>query len=545
MRRDAIRFVRNPMRVGMAACCALLLAGCTTDDWEERRSEIVNRTRPLIFNSDGNEMIYYPTNVPFSYRGFCAQRLDHYWDSAITTLSYCPWSSGFGLMTTAKAGEFYDRPIDLVPGHTNAAPVFLRKLGTDALEMTSRFCRERQKEIFVSIRVNDTHDAAYPQPGTNPKRSWLFPRFKTEHPECLYGGDGVGNPPFGAWTAVDFEQPAVREHMRAFVRDFVNNYDVDGIEFDFMRHCQLFKSVGWGAYATGAQLKLMTDFMKELRGIVEAAGRRRGRPLLVAVRTPDSVGYCRAVGIDIEAWLGAGVADIWSVSDYFQLEYWDENVKLAHKYGVKIYAALAESRVSAAVKKQSGKGARMLPGRNTVESFVAEYAAAMASGCDGIELFNQSCIPTLDARRLNAIDPRRTEGLNKIYFALVRGSDGYEPRHWLKDGMKFYRRPFVDPGKLVMIPSGIPHSVDIVVGDDPARGGAATLKLLFGGKDPVVEEVVVNGHRAVLTSCRDGEHSFVLPSGSWKQGHNDFTFIPHAAEKDVLFNDMALYISFN
>ena len=530
--------------VGFALSAALFSAGCAHDRWEAERAALVNRERPLLFNADGNEMVYYPMRSPITYDGFCAQRLNGYTNSAISTLCYCPWSSGFGLMSTLRAGEFFDRPIDLNEGCTNAAPLFARELGTDALEMTSRFCRTDGREIIVSIRVNDTHDNWYFQPGTNPPRSWLFPKWKEAHPDCLYGRRDGKNPPFGSWTAVDFEHPEVRAYMRAFVRDFVNNYDVDGIEFDFMRHCQIFKSVGWGAQATPAQLKLMTDFMGELRGIVEAAGRRKGRPLLVLVRTPDSIDYCRAVGIDIEAWLKAGVADIWSVSDYFQLEYWDRAVALAHRYGVKLYAALAESRVPGQVKGNAEKGARMLPGRNGIECFTAEYAAAMACGCDGIELFNQSCIWPLDTRKLNAIDPRRTAGLDKVYFALVRGSGGYEPRHWLKDGMSFYRRPYVDPGKLLRIPSGRPFAADIVLGDDPAAGGQATLKLLFGARQPVVKSVSVNGLSVKLGSFKDGEHAFVLPSGSWRRGHNEFSFLPEAAEKDVLFSDMAVYMKF-
>ena len=69
--------------------------------------------------------------------------------------------------------------------------------------------------------------------------------------------------------------------MKDFVKDFVENYDVDGIEYDFFRHGQLFKTVGWGAYATEAQLELMTEFMLELRAITEAAGRKKGKPILV------------------------------------------------------------------------------------------------------------------------------------------------------------------------------------------------------------------------------------------------------------------------
>jgi hypothetical protein len=169
--------------------------------------------------------------------------------------------------------------------------------------------------------------------------------------------------------------------MKEFVRDFVENYDVDGIEYDFFRHGQIFKTVGWGAYATEAQLELMTEFMLELRKITEAAGRKKGRPILVLVRTSDSLAYAKAQGIDVETWLRRRVMDIWSVSDYFQLDYLRPNAELAHKYGVKFNSALAESRVPGTfgrLKKSNKRFAKaiMLPGRNSIASYAAEYAAA-------------------------------------------------------------------------------------------------------------------------------------------------------------------------
>ena len=67
----------------------------------------------------------------------------------------------------------------------------------------------------------------------------------------------------------------------------------------------------------------------------------------------------------------------------------------------------------------------MLPGRNTIASYAAEYSAAMAAGCDGISSFNLSCTGGINKRGLLDVDPRRTKDLDKVYFALVRGSGAF------------------------------------------------------------------------------------------------------------------------
>ena len=71
---------------------------------------------------------------------------------------------------------------------------------------------------------------------------------------------------------MDFSHPEVRARMRNFVREFAAGYDIDGIEYDFMRHMQLFRSVAWGGVASSRELATMTEFLRELRAITEEEG---------------------------------------------------------------------------------------------------------------------------------------------------------------------------------------------------------------------------------------------------------------------------------
>lgn len=536
------------VRVTAILCVGLVCAVSAADadaSWEARRAEARNRPRCLILNADGSEISYWPTNAPLTPAGFTSQRLVDYLGTAISTVSYCPRTSGFGLMTTTRAGEFFDVPYyhRAHPGCVNGAPLLAAK-GLDCLDMTVDFCHTNNFEVFVSVRVNDTHDRTPVRPGVKPKTGGAFPKWKGANPDCLFGTKDGKAPPFGSWTSVDFENPKTRAYMKKFIGDLVNNYDVDGIEYDFMRHGPILKTVGWGAYATEAQLKMMTDFMKELRSITEAAGRRRGRPILVMVRTMDSPAYAKALGIDIEAWLAAGVMDIWSASDYFQQEFWKPNADLAHRHGVLFYAALAESRVPGGSRKRAGKTVRILPGRNTPACYAAEYSAATAAGCDGIESFNLSVLTKKERDGLLRVDPRKTAHLDKVYFALTRGSGGYKPESWLRDGGKFYRRPRIDPGAPLRVPTDRPYVFGMEIGDDPAAGGRAVAKAIVGGDAAAIRTLRINGRVVPRADFRNGVHAYPLSAGDWKRGYNEISVEFESSEKKRLtFHDFAIYIT--
>jgi hypothetical protein len=54
----------------------------------------------------------------------------------------------------------------------------------------------------------------------------------------------------------------------------------------------------------------MTGLVRKVRQQVLAASARRGRPLLLSVRTPVTVELCNHVGLDIEKWLAEGLIDV-------------------------------------------------------------------------------------------------------------------------------------------------------------------------------------------------------------------------------------------
>lgn len=482
------------------------------DSFEAMRKKMLNRPRSVIWNTDGNDMVLYPRNLPLTQEAFESVRLKYSENTRIDSVFYCPHASAFGWFTTRKTHDFMTtqyRPPE-APVY-NAAADFAAK-DTDALEMASAFCRRNGMEIFVSIRMNDTHDNRGPKPPNA-----HFSLFKQQHPECLMG-TMTNRPRYCAWTAVDFAQAPVRAHVRRFVREFLENYDVDGIEYDFFRHLQILKSVADGNDATEAELNMMTGFMRELKDIAEDVGRKRARPFLVAVRVPDSVGFCRTVGIDIERWMRERLVDIVIGSGYFQCNPWRISADNVHKYGCKFYASLDEPRNA---KKRAPLG--MLPGRSfSLEFYRARGAAAITDGADGVYYYN------MEKQNLSSIaklDYRNPAGETQNYFAVPRATAFSQFRHYCANADRFLNMPKIDPQQPLRLAAGGEYSFELVVGDDPSAYDPArevTIRVLTDAKDDSGKAVSLrfNGEELKLLQCKNRIYTFSVPAASVKKGGN-------------------------
>jgi GH18 family chitinase len=164
------------------------------------------------------------------------------------------------------------------------------------MEIISDWCRENEIEFFWSMRMNDTHDA-----WSGRDVSELKKRLR----DCLLGSNKI-KPAHGHWTALDYGQEKVRDLVYRLVEEVCTNYEVDGLELDFWRYPVLFRTVAEGSRAGDAEREAFTDLMRQIRKTADRIALQRGEAILIAVRVPDSVGYCRDMGIDIETWLTRG-----------------------------------------------------------------------------------------------------------------------------------------------------------------------------------------------------------------------------------------------
>jgi len=301
--------------------------------------------------------------------------------------------------------------------------------------------------------MNDTHDSSTAWYGP-----LLFPEFKKAHPEFLVGSIHK-HPPHGPWSAVDYAHPEVRDLCFRIIEEVCRNYDVDGVELDFFRHACFFKTVAWGARAGSAECEAMTDLIRRVRRMTERRGLERRRPILVAVRVPDSVDYCRGIGLDIERWLADGLVDLLTTTGYFRLNPWPYSVRLGRRYGVPVYAGLSESRVRGQVPPFS---------RNAIETYRGRALRAWTAGVNGIYMFNYFNPRAALWREVG--DPDALTRMNKQYFVTVR--DG-NPDSYLTEGKQFRTLDILDPKQPVTLQPGIPRTFELNIGSGlPAEATA-------------------------------------------------------------------------
>jgi hypothetical protein len=485
------------------AILALLVVTAMTEAWSQdafvqQRRELAHRQRRIILNNDGCDVLYYPKNVPVTVENALLQRTSPLVGSQVDTIFYCPISSGFSNFTyNTKVGTVLDRQV--LDGYN--ATRDLINLGTDALKMVVDFGKQHKIEVFCSMRMNDTHDAAHSPDNPYP----LFPPLKYQHPEWLIGSyDNKSQ--FGPWSGVDYTHPEIRDLAFRYLEEICTNYDVDGIELDFLRHCSYFKSVAYGGTASQAELDMMTDLVRRVRVMADEQGRKRGRPILIAVRVPDSVDYARAVGLDIERWLQEGYVDLLSGTCYYQLNPWEYLVNLGHKYGVPVYPSLSESRVRAKTPVYS---------RTSQQTYRARAAEVWQAGADGIYLFN---FFNPKAPMLSEIgDPKALATMDKTYFVTVRN---YRPSMYLKDGERFQNVPILTPDNPWALSAGKPITVPIELGKE---GEGATVSLCLMTTAPTGPQVSVNGTDLAAPTRKDPWWEYPVPATILKPGHNEVT----------------------
>lgn len=482
----------------------------TLEQLREVRRELAHAPGGIIANNDGCDCLYFPGDREVTVQNFLDLRTTALADSQVGTIAYCTISSGFSFFThDTKVGTLLTRqPGDygLLPTRQNISQALIDQ-GSDCLRSVIDFAHANGMEAFWSMRMNDTHDAAW-----RPDRPYLlYPPLKEEHPEWLVG-DPVRRTPFGRWSSVNYALPEVRDLAFGFIDEVCRNYDVDGIELDFFRHMCYFASVANGGVASEEEREMMTDLIRRVRAMTEEVGLQRGRPILISVRVADSVEFDRDMGLDIERWLEEGLVDLLITAGYFKLNPWEYSVELGHRYDVPVYPCLSDSRVRGETRFR----------RATVEGYRGRAMNAWTAGADGIHTFNLFSPTSAIFREIG--DPAAMTTLDKLYFVTVR--DG-SANSWLAGGERYRNLPVLTPLHPVSVAPGEPLVTGIPVGEDFAAAQAAgaeptvTLHIEMPGVARAEQvRVRLNGHELGDATITDGWIDFPLQVAWLVRGAN-------------------------
>ena len=83
---------------------------------------------------------------------------------------------------------------------------------------------------------------------------------------------------------MDYSHEGVRAHRLAIFTELAENYDIDGLELDFMRSCRYFASD-----EAEAKQDVLTKFVGQIRAMLDRVAQQRGREkFILGVRMPPS-----------------------------------------------------------------------------------------------------------------------------------------------------------------------------------------------------------------------------------------------------------------
>ena len=171
----------------------------------------------------------------------------------------------------------------------------LRREGTDALKVVTSHMHRKGKEVLAAIRMSDTHHREISA------ESPLCSLFAVKNPQfVIRQPDQRTNE-----TALDYSYPQVRAHRLAIMKEVVEEYDVDGLELNFVRWAKHFpRNKG------REKADILTRYIETIHKMMATAAGKRGRkPLTLGVRIPESIEACWRAGVDIETWVKRGWVD--------------------------------------------------------------------------------------------------------------------------------------------------------------------------------------------------------------------------------------------
>ncbi|MFP6762028.1 MAG: hypothetical protein VB858_00370, partial [Planctomycetaceae bacterium] len=298
--------------------------------------------------------------------------------------------------------------------------------------MSATFARKHGLETIWTLRMNDIHDAWTPQ---------FLSEWKQQDPTRIMSTlkqTQTFQDRRRLWSLVDFEHPDVEPRLLEIIEEVLRNYDVDGVDLDFLRAPIYFRTSYQGQPVTESQRNILTRLVKRIRDVVLKQSVAQGRPLLLSARVPSTVALCHSIGIDIKSWLQEQLLDVMTPGGgYITFDVpVAELIALGHQHGLPVYPCLS----------QSGLMQRPPRGTSTKQPPEAWYGAASrlwSDRADGIYTFNLFPGPGTDTDREYAEKVLATIGsperlrASTIQYAISDAGWWMPAHYWSKDAADF------------------------------------------------------------------------------------------------------------
>lgn len=259
--------------------------------------------------------------------------------------------------------------------------------GGDVIKVFVDECRARKLVPFISMRMNDMHHVMRGNSAIEPaqrEKAMAEFQFFADHPEWRMGDS---HPSKSLRQAFDWANPPVREYRMALLREICENYEIDGLELDFMRAYAYFNPA---RTPVAERRTIMAEFVHGVRQLLDRTA-RNGKHRWLCVRIPGYPAAYDEAGIDLKSWCDGGV-DMVNVSGHY---FTDQQLEIAAirrqlPPHVALYAEMqfVTALGTAPVVAVPGGMAKVIHRRTTDAQFNTTAALAYARGADGVSLFN-------------------------------------------------------------------------------------------------------------------------------------------------------------
>lgn len=255
--------------------------------------------------------------------------------------------------------------------------------GGDMVEVFCRRCRAKGLAPFVSFRLNDVHGHEFVQMPREeiPSFAWhCFSPVHVQHPEWRLGDINDWN-----GKALDWGIPEVRATKFAFIREIIEQYDIDGFELDFLRHCNFFRQE---ETTTEDRRGIITGFLRDVRAELDKRDRADGRHRWLCVRIPAQAACFDELGIDPRAMVEAGV-EMFNLSNYYYTEHRGDFYRVREMVGkdASLYFEMCHTVQQRGLPTKV-KYDNTLQRRTTPHQYYTGAHLAYTRGCDGCSTFN-------------------------------------------------------------------------------------------------------------------------------------------------------------
>lgn len=235
--------------------------------------------------------------------------------------------------------------------------------GGDIVGLFIERARKRGMEPFVSLRLN--HHASSPLYSS---------KFYADNPQFLTG-------PWQPWIShQNWAHKEVREHRLAIIKEICENYDIAGLELDFLRYPIFFDN--WKSYFPLEKRRaIMNEFVAEVRRILDETT-PDGKYRYLAVRVPHKLIAHPDLGINLVDFSERGVEMVTLSSYYFTNQ--DTDLKV-------VRSLLPNTAIYLEMTYANGRGKADVSTYRHYSSTTQIQTTALVGyeqGADGVALFN-------------------------------------------------------------------------------------------------------------------------------------------------------------